>query len=74
MQRIAREHIRRILDEQETLNHELEVKRKELDSWSKQLNRREALTERERQKLDEEKEKVISIGVIVMIAMIYSCL
>lgn len=57
MQRIAREHIRRILDEQETLNHELEVKRKELDSWSKQLNRREALTERERQKLDEEKEK-----------------
>ncbi|XP_058195802.1 factor of DNA methylation 1-like [Rhododendron vialii] len=57
MQRLAREHIRRILDEQETLNHELEVKRKELDSWSKQLNRREALTERERQKLDEEKEK-----------------
>lgn len=57
MQRLAREHIRRILDEQEMLNHELEVKRKELDSWSKQLNRREALTERERQKLDEEKEK-----------------
>ncbi|KAL6972888.1 hypothetical protein U1Q18_027064 [Sarracenia purpurea var. burkii] len=57
MQRLAREHIRRILDEQEMLNYELEVKRKELDSWSKQLNKREALTERERQKLDEEKEK-----------------
>ncbi|KAI8018978.1 Factor of DNA methylation 1 [Camellia lanceoleosa] len=57
MQRLAREHIRRILDEQETLNYELEAKRKELDSWSKQLNKREALTERERQKLDEEKEK-----------------
>ncbi|GMP34489.1 hypothetical protein CsSME_00007331 [Camellia sinensis var. sinensis] len=61
MQRLAREHIRRILDEQETLNYELEAKRKELDSWSKQLNKREALTERERQKLDEEKEKVIYV-------------
>ncbi|PSR96009.1 Factor of DNA methylation like [Actinidia chinensis var. chinensis] len=57
MQRLAREHIRRILDEQEMLNYELEVKRKELDSWSKQLNKLEALTERERQKLDEEKQK-----------------
>ncbi|KAI8529381.1 hypothetical protein RHMOL_Rhmol12G0221200 [Rhododendron molle] len=57
MQRLARENIHRILDEQETLNHELEIKRKELDSRSKQLNKREALTERERQKLDEEKEK-----------------
>ncbi|XP_057474603.1 factor of DNA methylation 1-like [Actinidia eriantha] len=57
MQRLAREHIRRILDEQEMLNYELEAKRKELDSWSKQLNKREALTERERLKLDEEKQK-----------------
>ena len=43
------------------LNYELDEKRKELDSWSKKLNKREALTERERQKLDEEKEKVIYI-------------
>ncbi|CAL5361604.1 unnamed protein product [Camellia sinensis] len=57
MQRLAREHIRRILDEQEMLNFELENKRKELDTWSKQLNKREALTERERQKLDEEKQE-----------------
>ncbi|GFZ07936.1 XH/XS domain-containing protein [Actinidia rufa] len=61
MQRLAREHIRRILDEQEMLNYELEVKRKELDSWSKQLNKLEAFTERERQKLDEEKQKVVSV-------------
>uniref|UniRef100_A0A5B7B4M2 Putative factor of DNA methylation 1 isoform X2 n=1 Tax=Davidia involucrata TaxID=16924 RepID=A0A5B7B4M2_DAVIN len=57
MQRLAREHVKRILDEQEMLNYELDNKRKELDSWSRQLNKREALTERERQKLDEEKEK-----------------
>ena len=43
------------------LNYELKVKRKELDSWSKQLYKLEALTERERQKLDEEKQKVVSV-------------
>lgn len=59
MQRLAQNHVRRILEEQEKLNYELESKRKELDSWSKELNKREALTERERQKLDEEKKKVI---------------
>ncbi|CAK9186820.1 unnamed protein product [Ilex paraguariensis] len=57
MQRIAREHVKRVLDEQEMLNVELESKRRKLDSWSKELNKREALTERERQKLDEEKKK-----------------
>lgn len=59
MQRLAREHVQRVLDEQEKLNSELESKKRKLDSWSKELNKREALTERERQKLDEEKKKVI---------------
>ncbi|KAL2479054.1 Factor of DNA methylation 1 [Forsythia ovata] len=57
MQRIAREHVQRVLDEQELLNMELENKRRQLDSWSKELNKREALTEREKQKLEEEKQK-----------------
>ncbi|KAG8379731.1 hypothetical protein BUALT_Bualt07G0119900 [Buddleja alternifolia] len=57
LQRVAREHIKRVLDEQEMLNVELENKKKRLDSWSKELNKREALTERERQKLEEEKTK-----------------
>lgn len=57
LQRIAREHIKRVLDEQEMLNIELESKKKRLDSWSKELKSREALTERERQKLEEEKKK-----------------
>ncbi|XP_059453294.1 factor of DNA methylation 1-like [Corylus avellana] len=57
MQRLSRDNVRRIFDEHEKLNHELETKKKKLDSWSKQLNKREALTERERQKLDEDKKK-----------------
>lgn len=61
MQRTARDNVRRILDEQEKLNYELESKKRKLDSWSKELNKREALTERERQKLDEDKKKVIYV-------------
>lgn len=61
MQRVARDKVHRILEEQEKLNDELESKKRKLDSWSKELNKREALTERERQKLDEEKQKVTGI-------------
>ncbi|XP_059644732.1 factor of DNA methylation 1-like [Cornus florida] len=57
MQRLAREHVKRVLDEQEMLNYQLDKKKKDLDSWSKELNKREVLTERERQKLDDEKKK-----------------
>ncbi|XVF26498.1 hypothetical protein REPUB_Repub14bG0021400 [Reevesia pubescens] len=57
MQRLARDNVRRILEEQEKLNYELETKKKKIDNWSKELNKRETLTERERQKLDEEKNK-----------------
>lgn len=59
MQRLARDNVRRIFEEQEKLNYELEAKKKKVDSWSKELNKREALTELERQKLDEDKKKVI---------------
>lgn len=59
MQRSARENIQRILKEQENLSHELESKKRRIDDWNKQLNRREALTELERQKLNEDKQKVI---------------
>lgn len=58
MQRVARDNFARIFEEQEKLSLELETKKKKLDSWSKELNKSEALTERERQKLDEEKKKV----------------
>ncbi|CAJ1951393.1 unnamed protein product [Sphenostylis stenocarpa] len=57
MQRRARNEVRRILDEQEKLSSELEEKRRKLDSWSRDLNKREVLTDQERQKLAEEKKK-----------------
>lgn len=58
MQRLARDKIRRILEEQEKMNYELEKKRRQIESWTKELNKREALTERERMKLDDDKKKV----------------
>ncbi|XP_023919586.2 factor of DNA methylation 1 isoform X2 [Quercus suber] len=57
LQRLDRGKVHRILDEQERLKLQLENKNNRLESWSKELNKREALTERERQKLDEEKKK-----------------
>ncbi|KAK7311031.1 hypothetical protein RJT34_08895 [Clitoria ternatea] len=57
MQRRARNEVRRILDEQEKLSSELEAKRRKLDSWSRDLNKREVLTDQETQKLEEEKKK-----------------
>ncbi|XP_065873917.1 factor of DNA methylation 1-like [Euphorbia lathyris] len=57
MQRLARDNVLRILEEQQHLNDELESKKRKIDDWSKELNKREALTERERQKLDEDKKK-----------------
>lgn len=57
MQRLAREHVQKVLMEQEMLSIELESKKKKLDSWVRELNKREALTEREKQKLDEEKKQ-----------------
>nr|QDC18029.1 factor of DNA methylation 1-like B [Hypericum perforatum] len=60
MQRLAGDNVRRILHEQESLSDQLEVKRRKIDSWSKELNKREALTEREKQKLDEEKKMSVA--------------
>lgn len=57
MQRLQRDRIQGILFEQEKLSNELEKKKRKIDSWSKELNKRETLTERERQKLDEDKKK-----------------
>lgn len=54
MQRIARDHVQRILAEQEKMNHELESKKRQLDWRTRELSKREVLTERERQKLEEE--------------------
>ncbi|KAJ4718617.1 factor of DNA methylation 1-like [Melia azedarach] len=57
MQRLACDNVRRILEEQEKLRFELETKKRKLDSWGKQLNKCEALTEHDRQKPDEDMQK-----------------
>lgn len=57
LQRVVRENIMRVFDEQEVLNMDLENKHKRLDSWSKELKNWEALIDRERQKLEEETNK-----------------
>ncbi|KAJ7962768.1 Factor of DNA methylation 1 [Quillaja saponaria] len=58
MQWRALEKVRQILDEQEKLSEELKRK-KILDLRSKQLNRREVLTEQERRQLEEDKQKEV---------------
>lgn len=73
MQRLARDHVRRVLQEQEKMNYELETKKKELDGRSKELNKREALTEREKQKLDEDMKKVAYVMILeINLAFYYS--
>lgn len=57
MQRKARNEVKRILEEQEKLSNELDEKKKKLDSWTRDLHKREALTDQERQKLEEDKKK-----------------
>ncbi|CAA7020016.1 unnamed protein product [Microthlaspi erraticum] len=57
MQEYSRQHIRNILDEKKKLNDVLELKMKNLKIFSENLAKKEALTELERQKLDEEKKK-----------------
>ncbi|CAH8321373.1 unnamed protein product [Eruca vesicaria subsp. sativa] len=59
MQQMSVRSIQKILEDKERLSNELEAKMLRLQSWSKELEKKEALTELERQKLDEEKKKVI---------------
>ncbi|KAH0919116.1 hypothetical protein HID58_026776, partial [Brassica napus] len=57
MQEISQRNVYRILQEKEMLSKKLEYRMKDLDAWSKELDKKQALTELERQKLEEEKKK-----------------
>ncbi|CAH2067945.1 unnamed protein product [Thlaspi arvense] len=57
MQEVSRHNIDRILKEKDRLSNELDHKMRKLKLWSKELDKKEALTELERQKLDEDKKK-----------------
>lgn len=63
MQQMSLRHIQKILYDKEKLSNELDRKMRDLESRAKQLEKHEALTELERQKLDEDKRKVISFSV-----------
>ncbi|XXG66280.1 hypothetical protein AAC387_Pa05g3794 [Persea americana] len=57
MQCIARDHSRRIFQENETLKAELENQRKELEWRGRELEKREARDDNDKRKLKDEKEK-----------------
>lgn len=59
MHQMSIRSIQKILEDKERLSNELEAKMLRLKNWSKELEKKETLTELERQKLDEEKKKVI---------------
>ncbi|KAG7591840.1 XS domain [Arabidopsis thaliana x Arabidopsis arenosa] len=57
MQQMSLRHIQKILYDKERLSDELDRKMRDLESRAKQLDKQEALTELEKQKLDEDKRK-----------------
>lgn len=57
MQRLAQERALMVLRYRSNINRELESQRRELDSRNEDLNKREALTEYERQRIDDEKKR-----------------
>ncbi|KAF5189451.1 Factor of dna methylation, partial [Thalictrum thalictroides] len=59
LQRSARERTHRILYESEQLKRDLDSRRRDIDYWSKELNKREAFNERQRRKLDEDMSKSV---------------
>ncbi|PIA45763.1 hypothetical protein AQUCO_01600188v1 [Aquilegia coerulea] len=59
VQRSARERTHRILYESEQLKRDLDSRRRDIDHWSKELNKREAFNERQRRRLDEDMSKSV---------------
>ncbi|KAJ9189922.1 hypothetical protein P3X46_001170 [Hevea brasiliensis] len=56
MQQVERDYYSGIVEEVKNLTDEVEGKKRKLECWSKELDERQALTEFDRQKLDEEKK------------------
>ncbi|CAN7041290.1 unnamed protein product [Brassica oleracea var. botrytis] len=68
MQQMSILSIQKILNDKERLSNELEKKMQKLSEWSKALDKKEALTELERQKLDEEKIKNDAMNISLQLA------
>lgn len=57
MQKRAREHARKVMEETEKLQHDINTRSAELDRWCQQLNDQETSTIHERRKFEEEKKR-----------------
>ncbi|RDX80339.1 Factor of DNA methylation 1, partial [Mucuna pruriens] len=57
MQKRAREHARKVMEETEKLQHDIDTRSAELDRWCQQLIEQETLTIQERRKFEEEKKR-----------------
>ncbi|VVA91487.1 unnamed protein product [Arabis nemorensis] len=68
MQQMSLLNIRKILEDKEILSNEVDKKLRKMQEWSKELDKKEALTELERQKLDEEKKKSDSMNISLLMA------
>ncbi|KAF8094521.1 hypothetical protein N665_0360s0025 [Sinapis alba] len=68
MQQMSVRSIQKILEDKERLSNELEAKMLRLQNWSRELEKKEALTELERQKLDEEKKKNDAMNISLQLA------
>lgn len=58
LRKISQVNIKKAIADQDLLNLEMEAKRKELDWWSRELDKREVQTELDRKRLDEERNKI----------------
>ncbi|MFS7912184.1 hypothetical protein Hanom_Chr02g00126931 [Helianthus anomalus] len=61
LQVFAQDRVKALLDERERAHVGVEKARKEHDSWRKEVSKKVARTEREKQRVDEENRKVIII-------------
>ncbi|KAL5698885.1 hypothetical protein ACHQM5_029864 [Ranunculus cassubicifolius] len=57
LQRDARDRTQKVFFESEQMKRDLESRKRDIEHWSKQLNRREAFNELQRKQLEEEKNK-----------------
>lgn len=58
MQKRAREHAHKVMEETEKLQHEINTRSIELNRWCEQLIEKETSTIHERRKFEEEKKRV----------------
>jgi hypothetical protein len=62
LQRKARENANKVFEENEKLRHDLQNKKKEIESRTRELDQLEAASESDKRRLYDEKQKVLCIS------------